>query len=249
MRTPVPPPVAVARQDGPIPAWTVLFWLAVFVVALVLPASPANASHRSPDRHQNKFHYASAGSSAGAQDEQYCAESHDTSQVSNSEARAFLHETLNELDFAHVWDGTGDWRLDLWVTNSNCTSYDPDTRNTIELEYHYGWDWSANCGPPANYYNCVVHDNPVYNPDYGHTDYVWEYVYLVFSSGGRLDNTGRAFINHETGHVLGLLDDNGDCSQPSIMHSTVVGYGCDNWPNYWPSQSDFASVVAGMDGG
>jgi hypothetical protein len=232
----------------PVPAWIPAFWLFALVLTLVVvPAAQAHASDINPDprKHLNAVHFASAG--YGEQDEQFCVESHDTGKLSNGSARAFLNETLVNLEDYKIWDGTGDWRIDLRAAQYNCTAYDSATRNTIEIEVHYAWDWSAKCGGSTGYYNCVVHDKPVWNPTYGHNDSRWAYVYLVFSSGGELSSKGRAFINHEFGHVFGLQDA-GDCSPPSLMHSALVGYGCTNWMNPYPSIADFGSVVAVMNG-
>lgn len=236
------------RRDRAVPAWVAVFWAAVVVCAVLVPATPAAASHRSVSNHLHNFHYNSTGSGPGANDEQYCIESHDTNQVSNAAGKDFIRQVLTGYTAGRMWDGTGGWRIDLWATSKNCTAYSSATRATIEIEVHYGWDWSGQCGGPSGYYNCVVKDYPLWNADYGHTDYRWAYVYLVFSSGGGLDDRGRAFVNHEFGHVWGLLDDDGTCSPPSLMHSTRVGYGCSNWQNSYPSSGDFSSVVAGMDG-
>jgi hypothetical protein len=217
-------------------------WLPAFVLALIaLPAQAAQASDIHPDSraHLHNMHYAAS--------EQFCVESHDTAKLSNSSARSFLTQTLTGLEDYKTWNGLGGGRIDLRSTLKNCTAYDATTRATIEIEVHYNWDWSSVCGGSWGYYNCVVHDNPVWNADYGHYDSRWAYVYLVYSSGGELSDRGRAFINHEFGHVFGLMDA-GDCDPPSIMHSTLVGYGCDNWLNPWPSQADFNSVVAVMNG-
>lgn len=238
-------------RDPVLPRWVAVLWTAVVSLAMVAYAGPAQANHYSVDRHNHNIHYNTTGTGPGQYDEQFCAESHDTAKVSNSSARSFVNQTLTQMGAGKVWDGLGDYRIDLWVTNNNCTAYDPATRATIELEYHYGWDWSGICGGSTGYYNCVVHDKPVWNPDYGHSDFAWEYTYLVFSSGGQLNDRGRAFINHESGHMFGLLDPaySGDCRGPSIMHSSVVGYGCTNWTNWYPSPADFASVLTVMNGG
>lgn len=226
--------------------WVPVVWLSAFALALVIPAPAAYASHPngSSEKHLRNMHYATAGS--GGRDEQFCVESHDTSKVSHSTARAFVNQTLTQMGSGKVWDGLGNWRIDLWVTNNHCSAYDAATRDTIEIEVHYGWNWNGICGGDYGYYNCVVHTNAGWNPDYGHYDSRRAKVYLVFSSGGRLDNVGRAFINHEFGHVFGLADDNGICNPASIMHSSIVGYSCGNWPNWYPSPADFQSVVALM---
>jgi hypothetical protein len=219
---------------------------AVLAAALVLgllvgpsPAAHASDIHPDPRAHLNSMHYQTS--------EQFCVESHDTTKLSNASARSFLTQTLTGLADYKIWDGTGGDRINLVPTQKNCTAYDSATRATIEIEVHYGWDWSSKCGGSPGYYNCVVHDNPVWNADHGHHDSRWAYVYLVYSSGGELSDRGRAFINHEFGHVFGLIDA-GDCDPPSIMHSTLVGYGCNNWLNPYPSPADFHSVVTVMNG-
>ncbi|WP_144127090.1 hypothetical protein [Catellatospora sichuanensis] len=239
--------MATSQSSGErLPVWVPLLWVTVFAAAVLMPAGAVYASHPNPSslKHQHNMHYASTNADGpGANDEQFCVESHDTSKISHSSGRSFVNQTLTQMGSGKVWDGSGNWRIDLWAANSNCSSYPASTRATIEIEVHYGWDWSGTCGGPTGYYNCVVHDNPVWNADHGHYDSKWTYVYLVFSSGGRLDNVGRAFINHEFGHVFGLADDNGNCNLPSIMHSTIVGYSCGNWTNWYPSAADYQSVV------
>lgn len=235
------------RSAHRLPAWVPLLWIAVFVATLVVAAGTANASHPNPSsqRHVHNIHFATSGTTAGTHDEQFCVESHDTGKIAHSTARAFVNQTLTQMGSGKVWDGLGSWRIDLWPTNSYCSSYPQSTRATIEIEVHYGWNWNTSdkCGGPYAYYNCVVHDNPVWNATHNHWDSKWAYVYLVFSSGGRQDNTGRAFINHEFGHVFGLTDDNGVCSPASLMHSSIVGYSCGNWPYSYPSPADRQSVV------
>jgi hypothetical protein len=216
----------------------------VAAAALVtIPAQSAHASHPNPDvfRHLHNMHYSAI--------EQFCVESFDTAKVSHASARSFVNQTLTQMGSGKVWDGLGNGRIDLRVTNNHCSSYDPATRRTIEIEVYYGWDWSDACGLPAGYWNCVRHANPVFDEQRNHWDAQWAYVYLVFSSGARLDNVGRGFINHEFGHVWGLADPgNGgsSCTPASIMHSSVVGYPCTNWPNWYPSSADFQSVLRVM---
>ncbi|HZM78968.1 MAG TPA: hypothetical protein VFC19_24835 [Candidatus Limnocylindrales bacterium] len=218
--------------------------LAAAAVLVAIPAQAAQASHANPDpfKHLHNMHYQSV--------EQFCVQSFDTAKVSHSSARSFVNQTLTQMGSGKVWDGLGSGRLQLHVTNNYCSAYDPTTRATIEIEVYYGWDWSGVCGAPVGYYNCVVHDNPVFDSARNHWDARWAYVYLVFSSGGRLDNVGRAFINHEFGHVWGLADHgvgSSSCNPPSIMHSTVVSYPCTNWPYWYPSPSDFQSVLRIME--
>jgi hypothetical protein len=220
-------------------AWVSLFWV---MVLLVLPTPTASASLINPDpaKRLHSMHFTNI-------DEQFCAESFDTSQVSHASARSFLNQTLTGLEDSKTWDNLGGGRIDLIATQRNCLSYDPATRETIEIEAHYGWDWSQYCGLPAGYWNCVRHAYPVPNDQFGYWDSRWAYVYLVFSSGAQLNDTGRAFINHEFGHVFGLQHP-GTCTQPSIMYTQLVGYPCTNWLNPWPSTADFNAAIAVMNG-
>lgn len=230
------------------PVWVPVFWAASLVLGLLVAApGTARASDIHPDStaHLNNVHFASAG--YGEEDEQFCIESHDTSRVSHAAGATFVNDVLVGYSASQNWDGLGDWRIDLRKALKNCTAYDSATRATIEIEVHYAANWNHICGGDWGYYNCVVRDKPVWNSTYGHYDSQWAYVYLVFSSGGQLNDRGRAFINHEFGHVFGLTDA-GDCSPPSLMHSTRVGYGCGNWTASYPSPADYQSVVNVMNG-
>ena len=242
------PPRARNRR----PARLEAAWVAVLLLVAGLLAPAAQASHHNTSAYQThvrSMHYTSAGGgAAGPLDEQYCAQVYGSSYLSHAQARNFLEDTLINQG-SRSWDGTGGWRIDLWLAPNPCTSYPTQERAEIELEYHYAADWSSVCGGSYGYYNCAVSQNPVYNADYGHTDYRWKVMYMVDSTGGQLNNTGRVFINHETGHAWGLLDPrwDGDCHTPSVMHGSYT-YGCQNWTNWWPSSYDFDSVVASMNG-
>jgi hypothetical protein len=233
--------------------WATAGWLFTLCLAALVLAPSAEASHHNTSAYQthlNSMHYRSVNGTngPGPLDEQYCAQIHSGSYLTHSQATSFLKDTLvGQGD--HDWDGTGDYRIDLWLAPDPCTSYPSQERASIEIEYHYAADWSSVCGGSYGYYNCAVSQNPVYNSDYGHTDYLWKVIHLVDSSGGQLDNRGRAFINHETGHAWGLLDPryDGDCTTPSIMHGSYT-YGCQNWQNWWPSSYDYQSVISSMNG-
>ena len=118
-------------------------------------------------------------------------------------------------------------------------------------------------GPPPVYKSCV--DPPIQttiNPVTGHREVeIWQVRFATPHLEGSL---WRHFINHETGHVLGLCDGGPDaptpqfgceddlehlkCTEPdSVMHT----HGCAHVP--WPSADDRASVEslipAGSSGG
>lgn len=234
--------------------WIACGWAAVALLTGAVAAPAAQASHHNTEAtqtHVRNMHYSTSNPDApGELDEQYCGEVTSSSYLTHSQATSFLRDTLVSQSDEKIWDGTGDYRIDLWLAPNRCSSYSQAERNSIEMEYHYAADWSSRCGGSYGYYNCAESQNPIYNADYGHTDYQWKVIRLVDSSGGQLDERGRAFLNHETGHAWGLLDPayDGDCRTPSIMHGVRTGYGCENWANWWPSSYDFASVVQSMNG-
>lgn len=227
----------------PLPNWIPLFWVTALLLALLaLPTRAEAGSLVNPDpaKRLHSMHYANVS-------EQFCIESHDTSRIGNSAARSFVSTVLTGGSDSQNWDNTGGGRINLVATQKNCTAYDSDTRETIEIEVHYAEDWSGACGGDYGYWNCTNHAESVYNADFGYWDSRWAYVDLVFSSGGQLNDTGKAFINHEFGHVFGLQHD-AACTRPSIMYSQVVGYGCTNWQNRYPSSADFDAAVRVMNG-
>ena len=87
------------------------------------------------------------------------------------------------------------------------------------------------------YYSCVVADNAVWDSVGGHTHYNWMYVRFQLE---HIYNTTverqRKFINHETGHVLGLRDPpaRAPTARHSVMHNDL--YGC-NYSVWYPTSS------------
>ena len=141
------------------------------------------------------------------------------------------------------WDGAANWRVDLWRTAKPCNQYTSSERAAIEVEYHVanGWPNVPLCGNTT--YSCTVLSKPTLDPLKAHTHYDWAVIHFQSRHVRGLDERARNFINHETGHVLGLADPRftGDCSE-SVMHNAL--YGCTQFSYVtYPTASDLASVA------
>lgn len=227
------------------PRWILAGWIAIAVVAAIRLTPVANASHSHTgwdQRHISTIHTASSGTTPGSQDEEYCVVSF-TSSLSASTFAPFLQETLTGLDFSIIWDGTGDWKIDLWRKAKWCNQYTTAERDTIEIEYRIADSWSE-CGAG---FSCVVSVAPVQDSSGQHQHYRWMNSLLKTSHVSGLDTRARAFINHESGHLFGLRDPeyNGDCMH-SVMHNFLYSQlGCTD-PVWYPTSSDFTSVKSIM---
>jgi hypothetical protein len=226
-----------------VPRWLPTLSIGSLLLALAgLPAPAAHASHPHPssETHLNFQHYASAGTTATGRDEQYCVESHNDSALSDADARAMVADTLNNQPADQRWDGLGDWRIDLWPTAQRCDAYDDSTLATIEVRVRFNTSWPNTCGFLSSGVaaSCVRHYGLTENVDFGHWDSRRATVYMVIGH-----HTG--VLNHEFGHVFGLVDpdSSSSCEPPSLMHSNSVGYFCDNWPYRWPSPADRQTVT------
>lgn len=238
-------PEAVAASPRGTRRWIFMAWAAVLTVVAVrnIPVAQASHSHTGSTQIHIATIHGNNGTSTGPgdQDEQYCAMSH-TSTVSSAWLADNVKDTLTNYP-GYMWDGAANWRVDLWRTSKFCNEYDSTSRADIEVEYYIKEDWPevSLCG---SYYSCVVADNPVW--DGYHTHYKWMYVRFqkehVYNT--TLDRK-RKFINHETGHVLGLRDPSGtDCSVVSVMHNDL--YGC-SYSVWYPTSADLASVTRVAD--
>ncbi len=227
-----------------LPRWVAVGWVAVLAVVAWhrIPVALASHSHTgSTQSHISTIHGNNGTSTTpGSLDEQYCIQSH-TSTIGYTQMANFIEETLVKMGATYVWDGTAGWRVDLWRASPACNQIPSTTRAGIGTEYHVNTDWT-NIPLCGTYYSCVVHDNPVYDSTGGHTHYRWMYSYLQAEHVSGFDTRARRFINHETGHVLGLRDPSGygtDCSE-SVMHNVL--YGCPSTV-WYPTASDKAAVT------
>lgn len=217
------------------------------VAALSIQAPPAAADHAwtGPWLHLNNIHTSSPGQ--GPEDEEICVQSLSqtiTSATGRDRVKnAFWNTGFPRWDGLQKGDGTADWRVDLYVLDNPCTSYDSTRRSQIEAEFWWSqnngeWANAGWTGVPAKWcsenFSCVQHANPVWRGggQQPHTDYEWYYVYLD------KDVANDHNINHEMGHVLGLKDGDYTCPD-SIMHDGSYGCG-NNRPN--PSTRDIDRV-------
>jgi hypothetical protein len=221
--------------------WIAMAWVAVLTVVAWrhIPVAYAYHTHTGSNQiHISTIHGNNGTStSPGSEDEQYCIQSH-TATIDGTRMANFIEETLAKL--STIWDGTASWRVDLWRTAKFCNQYDSTTRATIGIEYHIKDDWweISLCG---GYYSCVVGDNPVWDSVGGHTHYKWMYSYLQTEHVWDYNSRTRKFINHETGHILGLKDPDysGHCMD-SVMHNDL--YNCPSTV-WYPTSGDKSSVT------
>ena len=207
---------------------------ALFLGCIAIGASTAHASLSWDGDWQP--HVASMHSS---QSEQYCVQSH-TSDIGSTRLADFIEQTL-EHNPGKQWDGLAGGNINFKRTIYNCNHYAADVRATIEVEYHVAYGWSQCDG---SYYSCTVHTNPQWDPVGNHTHYVWGVVYFQAPHVIGFDSRAQNFINHETGHILGLTDPDGygtDC-QESVMRNSL--YGCSQYSYVtYPTKLDKAAVT------
>lgn len=239
-----PPQEKTAASARGVPRWIATAWAGVLAVVAWhhLPVAQANHTHTGGTQLHIATIHGNNGTSTtpGDQDEQYCVQSH-TARINGTQMANFIEETLAKLATANIWDGTANWRVNLWRMAKSCSEYDSATRGTIEYEYHINDDWPdvSLCGTS---YSCVVFENAAF--DGYHTHYKWGYSYLQTEHVSDYNERTRKFINHETGHILGLKDPDyyGHCMN-SVMHNNLyASMGCTD-PVWYPTASDKSSIV------
>jgi len=215
-----------------------------FLAAALAIAGAATAwashPHRGIDQlHISTIHDNSVSSTGpGHDDEEYCIQSH-TSTVSSSAFARFVEKVLTGYP-GHMWDGAANHRVDLWRTANFCDAYDAARRRYIEIEYlvQDRWPNVPLCGDTQ--FSCTTLEDPRWDPTGGHTHYRKSVIHFQARHVSALDDRARSFVNHETGHALGLRDPEfpGDCAD-SVMHNQF--YNCAY--NNAPTASDLASVL------
>lgn len=177
----------------------------------------------------------------GSLDETYCVQSY-TGAVSTAALGDYIEQVLTKRP-GKQWDGAADWKVDLWRMPKKCSDYPRAERAKIPLEYHVADAWPnvPLCGNTR--FSCTVLQKPTMDVTGKHQHYDWAVVYFQASHVAKLDERARNFINHETGHMLGLADPAGfgtDCRE-SVMHNAL--YGCNQFAYVtYPTASDLASV-------
>jgi len=181
----------------------------------------------------------------GIEDEHFCVQvfSGSTHAAALAAVKRALYSTGRpSWDLATTSDGATNARVDIRAKPSPCTSYPSAERSKIDFEYHVR---SSNASIAACAYSddisCVEFDRSIRSPSGSHYDFEWAYVYL---DSDHLDSD--QLINHETGHVLGLMDGgprggtwDTSCSV-SLMH--LPYYGCPNNNFSKPTDNDIRSV-------
>ncbi|NMO21487.1 hypothetical protein HPC49_31695 [Pyxidicoccus fallax] len=220
---------------------------AAFAGVRFVPTAHASYSHNGWDqKHIATIHDnngpAGGGSGPGTYDEEYCVMS-ETSAMPVSTIGPFIQQTLTQLSFDIVWDGSADWRVDLWRAPKACNEYSTADRNNIEIEYRIRETWASVCG--GDIYACVTSVSPITDATRAHQHYKYMNVHLKREQLAALATTHRArkFINHETGHVLGLRDpvSGAECMYSVMTNDLYAHLGCT--ATVWhPTTSDFVSV-------
>lgn len=219
--------------------------LSWFVVVLAASAS-ARASHSHNgwgQLHVSTIHDNNGTpTSPGTLDEQYCVSSH-TAAVSTTALGSFIENVLTKRP-GQQWDGTANWNVDFWRAPKRCEDYPAAERAKIPIEYHVADAWPniPLCGNTT--YSCTVLSRPVVDASGTHQHFEWAMVYFQARHVSGLDERARSFINHETGHVLGLMDPPGlgvNCEE-SVMHNGLYNCTAFNYVTY-PTARDLTSVT------
>ncbi len=220
-----------------LPIWIQGGWcITIVLVAAILGARTVEATHGSGTVHQKLVHRGatSIGYWNSADDENWCPESH-TSYMLPATLGTRVEDALQ--NSSPRWRNVSNGLVEYARTLKACADY--LDRNWIEIEYHVSKTNSEN---PAKLcdenLSCVQHYTSVWTG--AHTDYLWQWVNLDYDNIKFDTATNRRAINHETGHVYGLLDGEGTCTPESIMHN--IWYYC-TYSGSTPTSGDLQGVL------
>jgi hypothetical protein len=211
------------------------------LVSVSAPAASANHPH-SGTWQPHLSHMHDWTPYEGVYDEHFCVEVISGSTHANALAsvkRALFSTGTPSWDLAAKTDGTTNARIDIYAKPNPCSSYSQSVRNGIDFEFHVRISNASipQCG--GDDISCVVHDRWVQSRSGTHWHADWAYVYM---DRDHLDS--NQLINHETGHVFGLMDGGPNlgtgCSPPSIMHLPYYGCPTNNFSK--PTNYDIDSV-------
>lgn len=210
--------------------------LALLPVGLV-PAVSAN--------HTSTFYLSSMRSIE--QTEQFCVEDINVAYLTYDYVLNEVRSTLFLENPDWNWDMKRGGMTDFRTIWQPCRDLDQATRDEAEIEYHVEdpvITAPAYCGGTS----CAAPARPLWNGPYGRVEYRWYNVWLrgnLIQAGG---DTRRHVVNHETGHILGLADNDPYYScDYSIMHPAYY-YCPDNGRPAWPSAGDHDTVNRLIDG-
>ncbi|MGG1664277.1 hypothetical protein [Brevibacillus sp. NRS-1366] len=216
-------------------------FLTLFLLLMLLVQSTASAHHPySPKRHIVSTHLRSV-------DEYFCVETAKSSSWSQKDA----YTTIRDILYAEGgWDELANNRVYFFGQgyNSNCSDLTSAEEKETTFRYYIedNTNSTVKCDDETSFskYSCIRRYGLVKQPD-GHEH--WNYG-VAYIRSVDLTNGGSHTINHETGHLLGLIDGGtklGNSCTKSIMHSRA--YGCST--NYaQPTQLDLDSVDAEVRG-
>jgi len=208
----------------------------------------SEANHENPGVHVRSMH-----TSGNGYNEIYCIDKTDASQVDISDVQSKLNAVLKVDSTSEDWENSdGSWRIYFESVFSQTATHDCDQltqgwRDATIIEFHLS---NNNAVAP-----CTNDDNISCVQPYtaqsanGHTDYKYFSVFIDTDHFYPGLSLRRHTVNHELGHVFGLLDpppcnDGNGNWIPSIMHSN---HYCGNGNPEWPAQIDRDSVKLIMD--
>lgn len=208
--------------------------LGAIIVGLRLwPAPSVSASHwTQPLSHIKNVHNLD-GDAAASSKEEYCVRTTGSSLDWATELSRIRNILIYE-NPTEDWDGTGNWKIDIWTeTSAPCDQLSEARRNEVEIEYRI-MDTVPVCGGTS----CAVAAGPHFDSRSQHQEYYWYNIYLRTAAYNQSDFNRHWLVNHETGHAFGLSD--GTCPMDtSIMH--YQNGSCIN--KQWPTSQDRSSVA------
>ena len=197
----------------------------------------AYATHWSGTLHQRLIHrgVTSIGWPSPQDDEHWCAESRtyymSADVFGNIVKRAVLYTTPRQ------WNDAPNGIIEYYKVLRPCGDY--RNRNWIEIEFHLTKTNADLPWRPCNEnLSCVAHYGPISEVGFSHIHYKWEWVFIDYDNITGPQIRANRTINHELGHVYGLLDGDGTCRPRSLMHN--IWYGCsynDDAPTRYDLQS------------
>ncbi|WP_127533583.1 hypothetical protein [Paenibacillus kobensis] len=203
-------------------------------ILIMLQISTVQASHPyNPERHIPSIHSSTDG-------ESFCVDVKNTSRVTYTTAMNTLTTVLYNTDDG--WDELNNGKISFVGHSSgqNCSDMTSTLLSIYKFRYYVLDNPEDFSGGTSAVIDCSTNCVKRYGPTSvsGHTHYDYGHAYLKHTA---ISTTTTHTINHETGHLLGLIDGDGTCTPTSIMHS--VAYGCTTNPA-WPTTADINSVIA-----
>ncbi|MCG8351810.1 MAG: hypothetical protein MI924_28920 [Chloroflexales bacterium] len=215
-------------------------WIIAVIIALMLSATGAKATHHNHNTDQLHIHNIHFSELDGpVTNEDFCTDVVDGDGITEEELRDRVADAL--LFQPDRWDqtgyvGSGTYCVDFFQGAYTCLDPVYGDRSSLEVQYR-SYATSPSAKPCGDGYSCVQFFNAVASV-HDHNDYLNSVVWLEEDHVALYDQyTRRQLISHETGHVLGFRDPvHGVCTNgPTIMN--IPYYGCDD-PGSGPTSHD-----------